>query len=237
MSKCDYTTASRPRSPRVTNAIICRSARRQAGDSWALDIAAHDWKLPVGLPLQFNRLESTAIASATGIEAKRVSGSLYGGSFSGPVAVSWKSGWSVAGQGRIDGVDLEPIVALLKREVAYQVAERSRELGAAASRSERAFLEPSANFSARSTSPGWPSMTSGSKTVAAHIVAALGRVPDTSERVVVDGLEVEIEVVEAGTIASVIVGTPHTRGRDHLHRFGDLLRRLDRADPPADVNQ
>ena len=94
------------------------SARRQAGDSWALDIAAHDWKLPVGLPLQFDRLESTAIASATGIEAKRVSGSLYGGSFSGPVAVSWKSGWSVAGQGRIDGVDLEPIVALLKREVA-----------------------------------------------------------------------------------------------------------------------
>jgi CBS domain containing-hemolysin-like protein len=50
----------------------------------------------------------------------------------------------------------------------------------------------------------------GSETVAAHIVAALGRVPDTSERVVVDGLEVEIEVVEAGTIASVIVGTPHT---------------------------
>jgi uncharacterized protein involved in outer membrane biogenesis len=94
------------------------SARRQAGDSWSLDIAARDWKLPVGLPLQFDRLEGMAIATASGIEAKKLSGSLYGGSFSGPVAISWKSGWSVAGQGQIDGVDLEPIVALLKREVA-----------------------------------------------------------------------------------------------------------------------
>jgi len=27
------------------------------------------------------------------------------------------------------------------------------------------------------------------------------------------------------------------RGRDHLHRLGDLLRRLDRADPASEVNQ
>ena len=94
------------------------SARRQAGDSWSLDIAARDWKLPVGLPLQFDRLEGAGDASASGIEAKKLSGSLHAGSFSGPVAISWKSGWSVAGQGQIDGVDLEPIVALLKREVA-----------------------------------------------------------------------------------------------------------------------
>jgi putative hemolysin len=51
---------------------------------------------------------------------------------------------------------------------------------------------------------GW---RGGSETVAAHIVSALGRVPEVGERVVVDGLEVEIEVVESGTIASVIVGS------------------------------
>jgi hypothetical protein len=27
------------------------------------------------------------------------------------------------------------------------------------------------------------------------------------------------------------------RGRDHFHRLGDLLRRLDRADPATEVNQ
>lgn len=94
------------------------SARRQSGESWNLDILAHDWKLPVGLPLQFDRLEGAATVTATGIETKKLSGALYGGSFNGPVAVSWKSGWLVTGQAQIDGVDLDPVVALLNREVA-----------------------------------------------------------------------------------------------------------------------
>ena len=34
-----------------------------------------------------------------------------------------------------------------------------------------------------------------------------------------------------------IVRAAQARGRDHLHGLGDLLRRLDRADPAADVNQ
>ena len=50
----------------------------------------------------------------------------------------------------------------------------------------------------------------GSKTIAASIVSALGRLPEPGERVMIDGLEVEIEVVEGNTIASVIVGTPAT---------------------------
>ncbi len=49
----------------------------------------------------------------------------------------------------------------------------------------------------------------GLETVASHIVSALGRFPEPGERVTIDGLEVEIEVVEAGHIASVIVGAPH----------------------------
>jgi CBS domain containing-hemolysin-like protein len=48
----------------------------------------------------------------------------------------------------------------------------------------------------------------GHETVASHIVAALGREPEQGERVTVDGVEVEIEVVESGHIASVIVGSP-----------------------------
>jgi CBS domain containing-hemolysin-like protein len=45
----------------------------------------------------------------------------------------------------------------------------------------------------------------GSENVASYIAAALGRVPETGERVTVDDVEIEIEVVEAGVIASVIV--------------------------------
>jgi putative hemolysin len=47
------------------------------------------------------------------------------------------------------------------------------------------------------------------ETVASHISAALARVPEQGEKVAVDGVEVEIEVVEAGNIGSVIVGTPN----------------------------
>jgi CBS domain containing-hemolysin-like protein len=52
---------------------------------------------------------------------------------------------------------------------------------------------------------GW---RGGSETVASHIIAAIGRFPEPGEHVTVDGLEVEIEVVEAGHIGSVIVGKP-----------------------------
>jgi len=52
---------------------------------------------------------------------------------------------------------------------------------------------------------GW----SGSpETVASLIVRVLGRFPEPGEQVSIDGLDVEIEVVEAGHIGSVIVGRP-----------------------------
>jgi CBS domain containing-hemolysin-like protein len=46
------------------------------------------------------------------------------------------------------------------------------------------------------------------ETVASHIVIVLGRFPEPGEQVSIDGLDVEIEVVEAGHIGSVIVGRP-----------------------------
>jgi putative hemolysin len=45
------------------------------------------------------------------------------------------------------------------------------------------------------------------ETVASHIATALGRQPEQGERVTVEGVDVEIEVMEGGNIASVIVGT------------------------------
>jgi uncharacterized protein involved in outer membrane biogenesis len=92
------------------------TARRQ-GDAWNLDIFARDWKVPVGLPLELDRLEGAAVVTAAGLESKRLSGALYDGTFTGPVTVSWKSGYAVSGQLQIDGVELEPLVALFKREV------------------------------------------------------------------------------------------------------------------------
>jgi magnesium and cobalt exporter, CNNM family len=45
-------------------------------------------------------------------------------------------------------------------------------------------------------------------TIAAHVQAAAGRLPEPGERLKVDGVDVEVEVVEGGAITSVMVGTP-----------------------------
>jgi CBS domain containing-hemolysin-like protein len=50
----------------------------------------------------------------------------------------------------------------------------------------------------------------GQESVASHITRAIGRTPRAGERLPVDGMDVEIEVVENDAIASVIVGTPET---------------------------
>jgi CBS domain containing-hemolysin-like protein len=49
------------------------------------------------------------------------------------------------------------------------------------------------------------------ETVGAHILQALHRLPEPGEEVIVDGQHVEIEAVDSGVIASVIVGERPTR--------------------------
>ncbi len=46
----------------------------------------------------------------------------------------------------------------------------------------------------------------GPETLSAHIVSAAGRVPDPGDLVVVDGVDIEIEAVEAGVVTSLISG-------------------------------
>jgi hypothetical protein len=92
-------------------------ARPETGNSWRLVIEGHDWKVPLGLPLQFDEFQAEAIVTATGITSDNFSGALYGGTVSGPVDVSWKPTWSASGQLDIRKVDIAPVVALLKRNV------------------------------------------------------------------------------------------------------------------------
>ena len=92
-------------------------ARPESSDSWGLVIEGHDWKVPLGLPLRFDELQGEAIVTATGITFDNFSGTLYGGTVSGPVDVSWSPIWSATGQLDIQKVDIAPLVALLKRNI------------------------------------------------------------------------------------------------------------------------
>ena len=60
----------------------------------------------------------------------------------------------------------------------------------------------------------------------------------------VNGVDVEMTATSGNlAVASVNAGghailrAPQTRRSDHLHRLGDLLRRLDGANPAAEVNE
>jgi CBS domain containing-hemolysin-like protein len=46
-----------------------------------------------------------------------------------------------------------------------------------------------------------------SDTVGAFIVERLGRLPEPGEEITIDGIDVEIEVVESDTVMTIIVGS------------------------------
>jgi CBS domain containing-hemolysin-like protein len=52
------------------------------------------------------------------------------------------------------------------------------------------------------------------ESVAGYLVERLGRVPQQGEHVVLDGVDVEVEVVEAGTVMTIIVGHKPAGGGD-----------------------
>jgi hypothetical protein len=84
--------------------------------TFRLRIAAHDWKPPIGPAILFRRLDATALLTERSISSHDFSGSLYDGTFRGPVSVSWKPAWSVSGELALSRVDLQPLAALFSKQ-------------------------------------------------------------------------------------------------------------------------
>jgi len=93
-------------------------ARPQAGQRWSLDVRGQNWTVPAGLPVVFDRLQGAAIVTTTAISAEHFRGNLYNGAVSGSLAMSWNRGWLVQGEWDVQQVDMRPLAALLKRDVA-----------------------------------------------------------------------------------------------------------------------
>jgi hypothetical protein len=117
------------------------TARRQADQTWSLDLDAHDWKLPGTVPLHFDRIESHATVTATGLETKKIAGHLYGGQFSGPLALNWRNGLGLTGQLQLDALDLAPVVALFNRDVGLSGRLSANPRFSAQTRDPAALLE------------------------------------------------------------------------------------------------
>ena len=94
------------------------AARPQNSGVWKLAISAHDWTVPVGLPVTFTRLEGEAVIDDGVLRTPKLSGNLYGGTLNGGIALSWKPEWSIEGESVIQGVDVEPLAKLINPDLA-----------------------------------------------------------------------------------------------------------------------
>jgi hypothetical protein len=88
-------------------------ARPAEPGRWALDISARQWTIPSGPPVQFDRLQATAVLSGQGIETRDLSARLYGGRLDGALAVTWSPAWYVRGNLRVEAVRLQPLATLV----------------------------------------------------------------------------------------------------------------------------
>ena len=95
-----------------------RVVARPDGDSWKLDLKGQNWTLPVGVPVHFDRLEGSAIVNAAGLNSKDLNATLYGGELSAAVALIWNQGWVVNGDGDLRQLEIGPLAALVKRDLA-----------------------------------------------------------------------------------------------------------------------
>lgn len=83
------------------------------GKAFAVEIAAHDWKLPAGPPLLVSNLAASGhLDPQKGLALSAIDASLYGGTVTGQLDVAWAPQWTVAGKLDIRGVEIRPVVAL-----------------------------------------------------------------------------------------------------------------------------
>jgi uncharacterized protein involved in outer membrane biogenesis len=108
----------RPREMRATSegGRLRVVARPQPGGAVALEIVARAWVPPAGPPILFDRIDASALLTRHGIESRDFRATLYDGSVSGPLTVTWKPVWAISGEMNVKNVSLQALAALFFRE-------------------------------------------------------------------------------------------------------------------------
>ena len=87
------------------------------GRNFAVEMTARDWKLPAGPPLLMSSLgASGTLNPQQGLTLARIEGRLYDGTVSGKLNIGWAKAWAIAGSLAIQGVEIQPIVALYTKD-------------------------------------------------------------------------------------------------------------------------
>jgi uncharacterized protein involved in outer membrane biogenesis len=93
-------------------------ARPGGAGALRVQIAARAWRPPAGPPVEFDRIDATALLTQRGIESRDFTAHLYGGRATGVLSVVWKAGWTITGELSVEQVEVERLVAMFAEEVA-----------------------------------------------------------------------------------------------------------------------
>ena len=86
------------------------------GESYALEISAKSWILPVGPAVRFDELEIKGMVSGDGAQLDRITGRLYGGTLNGSASVSLAKVITVKGGLELKQIALKEAAALFSKK-------------------------------------------------------------------------------------------------------------------------
>jgi uncharacterized protein involved in outer membrane biogenesis len=95
-----------------------RLAATPDGEGWKLEFTAADWSLPMGPPLKFDQLKASGRVERASLSLPAIEAGLYGGKVTAKLDVAWEKGYQVAGDARVEGLDIAPLLQVLKLKAA-----------------------------------------------------------------------------------------------------------------------
>ena len=81
-------------------------------DHMKVNLVATHWTLPAGAPIRFDRLTAAGELRESALTIKTITGALYGGTLAGDAELGWRKGFSLHGSASLQGVAIEPLLAL-----------------------------------------------------------------------------------------------------------------------------
>jgi hypothetical protein len=89
---------------------------KPAGETLQLMLKAKDFTLPAGAPIRFDELDAQGEMAGSRLAMTKIVGRLYGGTLDARLQLDWTKNWQLGGNLGLQGVALEPLLALFANE-------------------------------------------------------------------------------------------------------------------------
>jgi uncharacterized protein involved in outer membrane biogenesis len=88
---------------------------KPVAERYAVDVSAKSWLLPLGMPLIFDELKVTGMATLNDLNLSRIDARLYGGTVGGNATLAWARGAQLRATLDVRQVDIAALAALMSQ--------------------------------------------------------------------------------------------------------------------------